>query len=102
MTRAEWMQAGTALFGADTALWRFRCPACGYVASVKDWRNAGAEEGMIAFSCIGRLRPSPRDAFMAGGPGPCNYAGGGLFRLNPVDVDGERVFAFAESALEAS
>lgn len=25
---------------------------------------------------------------------PCNYAGGGLIQINPVDVDGIKVFEF--------
>jgi hypothetical protein len=25
---------------------------------------------------------------------PCNYAGGGLIDINPVDVDGRKVFEF--------
>jgi hypothetical protein len=100
LTHDEWMAEGTKRFGADMMSWRFVCPRCGHVATPADWRAAGAPQSAAAFSCVGRWLPGePRDAFKPG-PGPCNYAGGGLFRLNPVHVleDGKRheVFAFAQ------
>lgn len=96
MTHAEWLAEAERRFGADQEGWRFVCPVCKHVTSVADWREAGATEGAIAFSCVGRWLPRARKAFEGQGPGPCNYAGGGLFPLNPVDVDGLTVFAFAE------
>ena len=95
MTEQDWREQGAALFGADLMQWRFVCPVCGFIASVQDYRDAGAPEGAVAFSCIGRWREGSRDAFNGKGAGPCNYTGGGLLRLNPVDVDGRKVFAFA-------
>lgn len=101
MTREEWEAEGARRFGTDRMNWRFVCPLCGYVASVKDWKDAGADEGEVAFSCVGRHRQGSRSAFFEGGKGPCDYAGGGLFRLNPVHVtdDGNvhQVFAFADA-----
>jgi hypothetical protein len=99
MTLEEWHAEGERLFGQDEMQWRFVCPACGHVATPLDWKNAGAKESHVAFSCVGRFMESPRDAF-AKGPGPCNYAGGGLIGLNPVQIDGrkERYFAFAENS----
>ena len=90
MTYEEWQAKGKALFGPDMNDWRFVCPACGHVASVRDWRETGAGKA-VAFSCIGRfLNDGPvREAFVGGKkktPGPCNYAGGGLIGLNPVRV----------------
>lgn len=100
MTHAEWKAKAVELFGADSAKWRFVCPCCKHVASVADWEAAGAPEGAIAFSCVGRWSGARREAF-TNGVGPCNYAGGGLFALNPIRVtlpDGKThdVFAFAE------
>lgn len=100
MSVADWRAEGERLFGADPMGWKFVCPVCKYVASVKDWKDVGAGEEEVAFSCIGR-HTRGRSAFSGQGPGPCNYAGGGLFRLNPVHVkdaagDIHDVFAFAE------
>ncbi|TCT21176.1 VVA0879 family protein [Thiobaca trueperi] len=101
MTHAEWIAEGRRRFGDDMMNWRFVCPACGHVAAARDWKDAGAPPNAVAFSCVGRWLPTAREAFADAGHGPCNYAGGGLFRLNPLHVrreDGqiEPVFAFAE------
>ncbi len=86
MTYEEWEAEGIRLFGSDKMKWRFKCPSCGYVASAQDWIDAGDEKHtMIAFSCIGRLTGSTKKMFDKTG-GPCNYAGGGLFGLNPVKI----------------
>ncbi len=101
MTHEEWLAEAELRFGKDPMEWRFVCPSCGYVAKVRDWKEAGAREGEVAFSCIGRRTGSTQKMFSEDG-GPCNYAGGGLFRLNPVNVvkDGKThsVFAFAEAS----
>lgn len=84
LTVDEWEAKGIKLFGEDKLKWEFVCPSCGYVASVSDWKKAGASPGEVAFSCVGRNLEKPKN--IGGKPGPCNYAGGGLFRLNPVRV----------------
>lgn len=98
-TGEEWRRDARQRFGDDQLTWRFVCPACGHVASIADWKAAGAPITSAAFSCVGRWMSKPRDAF-GDGPGPCNYAGGGLIGLNPVRVaDGpvaHDVFEFAE------
>lgn len=100
MTREEWLAEGKRRFGPDPMKWAFKCPSCGHVATVQQYKDAGATEGMIAFSCIGRALGSEKELGDDTG-GPCNYAGGGLFRLNPVRVtldDGtvQEAFEFAE------
>ena len=99
-THEEWLAEAKKRFGEDAHNWKFVCPSCGHVASVKDWKEAGAPEGAVAFSCIGRYTESKKVLGDKTG-GPCNYTGGGLFRLNPVTVesDGEKheVFDFAEA-----
>ncbi len=88
MTHAEWLAEGTRRFGPDQMKWRFVCPVCRHVASVEDWKTAGASESEVAFSCIGRHIAGAREALGdKTKPGPCNYAGGGLFKLNPVKVE---------------
>lgn len=100
MTKQEWLAEGTRRFGPDQRDWRFVCPVCGYVVSVRDYEKAGAPIGAVAFSCLGRWLPKCAEAF-SGKPGPCSYAGGGLFRINPQEVeDGgttRKIFAFAEA-----
>lgn len=97
-THEQWEAEGTRRFGPDQMAWRFVCPVCGHIASVADYKAAGAPVGAVAFSCIGRYLPNPREAFGGKGPGPCNYTGGGLFGLNPVAIEGRasNVFAFAD------
>lgn len=96
----EWLRRARALFGDDQAAWRFVCPSCGHVASVADWRDAGAPENTVAFSCVGRWLGADDAKTFRNAGGPCMYAGGGLFGINPIAVVDEqgrihRVFAFA-------
>jgi len=99
-TRDEWIAEGERRFGPDRMKWKFVCPVCGYVQTPDDYIDSGAKDsGIIAFSCVGRLRGIGDELKDKGGP--CNYAGGGLFRLNPwkvIDVQGNEheMFAFAD------
>lgn len=100
MTYEEWEKEAKQKFGDDPLNWKFKCPSCKFIASVKDWRDAGAKEGAVAFSCVGRFTGNPKDtakAAFGGGPGPCNYTGGGLIGLNPIEVefpDGKIIHVF--------
>lgn len=99
MTHEEWKAKGLELFGPDHKQWKFVCPICGYVASLQDYLDAGVPHESIAFSCIGRWLPKSISAFGGEdvrGNGPCDYAGHGLFRFNPLEVDGVKYFNFAE------
>ena len=101
MSHAEWLAEGERRFGPDMDKWKFVCPSCGCVASVADWKRLDGVD-MIAFSCVGRLTASPKELFDKTG-GPCNYAGGGLFRLNPIIVvldDGSKHECFAFAAAD--
>lgn len=95
-TADQWRQLAIVLFGDDEMQWRFKCPSCKHEASIQDYKDAGAPQGAVGFSCIGRWLPGSREAF-GDEPGPCNYAGGGLIGLNPVFVDdGEKVLQVFE------
>lgn len=101
----DWQAAARERYGANWMDWRFVCPSCGHAAASRDWKAAGLPETMVAFSCVGRGLPNPKEIF--GRPGPCNYAGGGLFGLNPVGVvlpDGETSwhFDFADRPLTST
>jgi hypothetical protein len=101
LTETEWRAEGVRRFGDNTMAWRFVCPVCKHVAAVADWKAANAPANAVAFSCVGRWLPDePRGAFTNQKGSPCNYAGGGLFKLNPVRVKREvgvsDIFEFAE------
>lgn len=101
MTMQEWEAEGIRRFGEDRMKWRFVCPSCKTVSSVQDWKDAGAEESGVAFSCVGRWKDGVDENTFRGNGKLCHYAGGGLFRLNPVKVvfpgGGIReTFAFAD------
>jgi hypothetical protein len=113
MTFQEWQAEAIRRFGIDVMKWKFVCPCCNHVQSVQDYKDAGAPETAVGFSCVGRWAGGRREAFglfqekgkVYDGPGPCNYAGGGLLQLNPVGVTGEdgkdhKTFAFAETGDE--
>lgn len=91
LTIQEYMTEAYDLFGPDMMTWRFVCPACGHIASVADYKAAGAPESAVGFSCIGRWLENPREAF-GKGPGPCDYAGGGLFRIAPIKIGDKYYF----------
>lgn len=102
ITKADWEAEAIGHYGPDQMNWEFRCPVCGYVAKVSEWKAVGAPEGAVAFSCVGRWKRDARDVFRGSGPGPCNYTGGGLFRLNPVKItfpDGTTWLAFEFGAV---
>jgi len=106
MTEEAWQAEAARRFGPHVRDWKFVCPACGHTASLAECRAAGMPDTTWAFSCIGRWLPKCRDAFRKG-DGPCNYAGGGLFGLNPVRVlrasgKTQDMFAFAEPTVKAA
>jgi hypothetical protein len=98
LTYEQWLAEGYRRFGEDRRSWRFVCPVCGHAATPADWLAVGASQGEIAFSCVGRRIEGAKEAFAQGDNGKgCTYAGGGLFKLNPVDVllpTGERSHFF--------
>jgi hypothetical protein len=99
MTVLEWRQLGIKLFGVEEDEWRFVCPGCGHVQAIKDFRpyaTQGATPDSARQECIGRYTGG-RSWLFDGGPGPCDYAGYGLFGLSPVVVvkpDGKEVQCF--------
>ena len=84
VTVEEYFAEAVARFGPNRADWKFVCPCCGHVASAAEYIAAGAGNA-IGFSCIGRWIGAKRGAFEKGA-GPCDYAGGGLFCVSPVEV----------------
>src|SRR5688572_28259233 len=96
LTSEEWIAEGQKLFGDDQMQSKFVCPACGHVQSVQDYKDAGAPLTAAGYSCVGRWMQNSREAFGSeGGAGPCNYAGGGLFRIAPIKIGDGYYFDFA-------
>lgn len=91
VTQDQWEAEGKRRFGNDWMKWKFICSVCKHVASIQDWKDVGASEGEVAFSCVGRHMEKQAKKFghkEKGDPdSPCDYAGGGLFRLNPIHVE---------------
>lgn len=88
LTREDWLAEGKRRFGVE-ADFRFVCPICKNGQSVRDFeafKAQGAKADHAYKYCIGRLVGAKRQAFGGDGPGPCDYASGGLFNLNPVLV----------------
>jgi len=84
MTLEEWRAEAVQRFGEDVDDWAFICPVCRRVQCTREYRDAGAPPEAVAFSCIGRwMKAGP---FAGDNSNGCNYAGGGLIRLNPVTV----------------
>lgn len=83
-TFQEWESKARELFGPDKLKWKFKCPSCKAVIAVEEWVRVAAPTA-IAFSCIGRYLPEAKGTIF-NKKSPCDYAGGGLFQLNPVIV----------------
>lgn len=113
----EWQKKATRLYGEDAWDWKFKCPVCETVQTAKDFINAGASKEdastSIAKECIGRylevkqkaFGDRKKNAFIKGEP--CNYAGYGLLKLNPVEVEFEdgtthNAFDFADEEKDAT
>lgn len=95
---ADWRAEARRRSGDDPMFWTFVCPSCGHIEDAQGWKDVGATPGEIAFSCSGRRRKNPVEMCETDQGQGCNYAGGGLFRINPVAVrheDGAVVSAFA-------
>ena len=87
--------------------WRFRCRVCGHVASVQDFKDAGAKSPSCAYQeCLGRYtgKGTPKKGDSSG----CNWAAYGLFGI-PAEHDivivapGDQVdvYPFADGEQEA-
>ncbi len=101
MTQDEWLAEAHRRFGPHPVDWRFVCPACGNEASGREFKEAGAKPDAMRCECIGR-HTDGRSAMHETGPGPCDYAGYGLFRLSPLRVtaeDGAVIHSFAFGAV---
>lgn len=90
LTEKEWRARGKRLFGKDTNNWKFICPSCGNIQTIKNfkkYKNKGATPSDAYFNCIGRF--SGKGGHIGGDGGtkkPCNYTTGGLIGLSPLRI----------------
>jgi hypothetical protein len=84
LTQAELLAEARQRFGHDPMKFAFKCPSCGDVATLQDFKDAGAAPSRAGQECIGRLPGATRG---------CNWAAYGLIR-GPWEVvipaDGDR------------
>lgn len=99
----EWQDEAKRRFGPDMMDWKFRCPMCGHVASIRDFKKAGAKSPNCAYQeCIGRYtgKGSPKEGDDSG----CDWCAYGLFGIprehdTVVADDGKEidVYPFADA-----
>jgi len=100
---SDWENRARSFYGADQMAWKFRCPACGHVQTVEDFRrykDRGATPDGAYKNCIGRFMDDSEGTLM-NKKSPCDYAIYGLLQLGGYNVilpDGKtvRTFPFAD------
>ena len=75
-THPEWLTELKNRFGEDMMKWAFKCPACGKISTMQEFKDAGAEPNDSYQTCIGRFtgKGSPTKDSKEG----CNWAAFGL------------------------
>lgn len=83
----EWLKEAEARFGPDEGKIAFRCPACGHIQTLKDFKDHGIDPNLAYQECIGRH---------VKGVG-CDWTAYGLLRSSNIVVteDGKEVHVFA-------
>lgn len=88
-TQKEWLEEASRLFGKDPQNWKFKCPICGNIQQMKDFKefkDNGATPNSVTNECIGRYLPKEKVTSAFGNKNkkvksPCDYAAYGLFRI---------------------
>ncbi len=104
---SDWISEGKQLYGKDHLDWRFKCPMCGKVYSVRDFITASGnvEDGLVLASqeCIGRYKGAGSPGDGSGNPDGCNWCAYGFLGtcgkgrlLQAKDGTVFEVFHFAE------
>jgi hypothetical protein len=86
LTQAELMAEAKERFGEDVMTWAFRCPSCGDVASLGDFKVADADPGLAGQECIGRHLGALSKAIKKYKGRGCDWAAYGLFR-GPWEIE---------------
>ncbi len=94
-----WESAASDLFGPDKDKWAFKCPCCGNVQTIEDFKAYGIDrpEHKVYASCLGKYAGLYK--MIKEQKKGCNYSATGLFNLsNTVVIDNgvkRNVFDFA-------
>jgi hypothetical protein len=110
LTQNELFTEAVARFGDDPMKFAFKCPTCGDVATLQDFKDAGASPEQAGQECIGRTLGALKKEHGPGGKKytgrGCDWVAYGLFR-GPWEIvlpaEGERPersmwgFALAEA-----
>ena len=94
MTQEDWLAEGRRRFGEDFMNWKFVCPMCRHIASIQDFKEAGADNPNCAYQeCIGRYigKGSP----VSGDSSGCNWAAYGFFGI----PNGKGIIVIAEDGI---
>lgn len=88
ITYEQWHAKGVERYGNDMKTWRFTCPMCKKDTIAQEWIDHKADK-QIGVSCIGRQYDKKQSAFFTKNIKPigCDYAGYGLFKMNPIHVE---------------
>jgi hypothetical protein len=97
-TLEEWKAEGKRLFGDNIENWKFKCPACGRITKVIEYKEFGGQPDDAYVNCIGRWNKKGVSGLsnVKDNSNGCDWAAYGLFQtLNGgVVVDGCHIFDF--------
>lgn len=93
----DWMAELKEKFGENPDNWKFKCPSCGHVQSVADFKAIGKDPNYAFSNCIGRFTGNNDHTGKYG----CNYTVNGFISLNKTTVINEdylpvKVFEMAD------
>lgn len=77
-TYVEWMTEGKKRFGDDFNDWKFICPACGHIQSVRDFIYLELDPNDAFKECIGRYNGNMKPATESSKDG-CDWCSYGFF-----------------------
>ena len=92
-TLNQWLEEAKQRFGEDALDWKFKCPVCGNVQTMRMFKDAGIDPHSAYFNCASR--------YGLGGKSDCKWTMGGLFSVGGVFVIDDKftprhVFDFAD------
>lgn len=89
----DWKFIGHVKYGDDLLDWKFKCPACGNVQTMRQFKEAGVDPNLAYLNCASRHN--------LGGKKECKWTIGGLLKVGGIYVIDEDfvpklIFDFAD------